>query len=739
MQIFMKKDKSEYSFIEKVARSPEGFFAAFLVITEIIFSLVKFEFNLVFLCNKVFFAIIIGFFLGNIISLIPAKIAKIISCIFSVIYAIYVLVQLIYSSVFKNFWSFSATGKIAGQALDFKSTILMSIGKEIIPFLLIIILYAFIIYCYIVWVDFSMHNWEMYLLNVAILGAGVLYFFIAISLQGEDKYSPANLIRNYSSIELSMQKLGVMETMIRDGKYLVFEKNNTLEAADTKFEMENHAGTDGEVEKISNVDRSNQEDARVDGETSGQKNSSAEKDASGQKKASANGETSGQEDASAEEDASGKNDSEDEQKLFVPQKLDIDLSKIENVTDNSSVIELNNYIQTVQPTFTNEYTGMFEGYNLIFITAEGFDGYVIDKNLTPELYKMSREGFYFTNFYTPLWYGSTLGGEYANLTGLMPKNGAYLSMQKVGDQGNAMPFCLGNELSKEGYYVAAYHNNEYDYYERDISRPYFGYENYYGIGNGLDYEEDEYGEMIWPQSDLFMEQHTFSKYCNNSPFHIYYMTVSGHLNYDLYGNAMSEKNWDKVNTLPYTDTTKAYIACQLEFEYMLEALNKDLEKRGIADKTLIVICGDHVPYNDMQILTELAGKPLDEYEKYKNTLIIYSASMEKSIRIDKPCYSPDILPTVLNLMGLEYDSRMLAGRDILSDEPGFVIMQDGSFITENFRYDAMTGRINVKGNYDVSDAELDKKMSLVSNRFRLADAICELDYYSYIEKLMKQH
>ena len=715
MQIFMKKDKSEYSFIEKAARSPEGFFAAFLAITEIIFSLVKFEFNLVFLCNKVFFAIIIGFFLGNIISLIPAKIAKIISCIFSVIYAIYVLVQLIYSSVFKNFWSFSATGKIAGQALDFKSTILMSIGKEIIPFLLIIILCAFIIYCYIVWVDFSMHNWEMYLLNVAILGAGVLYFFIAISLQGEDKYSPANLIRNYSSIELSMQKLGVMETMIRDGKYLVFEKNNTLEAADTKFEMENHAGTDGETEKISNVDRSNQEDARVDGETSGQV------------------------DASAEEDTSGKNDSEDEQKFFAPQKLDIDLSKIENVTDNSSVIELNNYIQTVQPTFTNEYTGMFEGYNLIFITAEGFDGYVIDKNLTPELYKMSREGFYFTNFYTPLWYGSTLGGEYANLTGLMPKNGAYLSMQKVGDQGNAMPFCLGNELGKEGYYVAAYHNNEYDYYERDISRPYFGYENYYGIGNGLDYEEDEYGEMIWPQSDLFMEQHTFSKYCNNSPFHIYYMTVSGHLNYDLYGNAMSEKNWDKVNTLPYTDTTKAYIACQLEFEYMLEALNKDLEKRGIADKTLIVICGDHVPYNDMQILTELAGKPLDEYEKYKNTLIIYSASMEKSIRIDKPCYSPDILPTVLNLMGLEYDSRMLAGRDILSDEPGFVIMQDGSFITENFRYDAMTGRINVKGNYDVSDAELDKKMSLVSNRFRLADAICELDYYSYIEKLMKQH
>ena len=729
MQSIRHEEKHEYGIIEKAARSPEGFFAAFLAITEVLFSFVKFGFNLKYLGNKVFFAAVVGFFLGIIASLIPVKAARVISIISSVLFAIYLLVQLIYSSVFKNFWSFSATGGFAGQAFDFRSTILANVLKEIIPFLIILILYAFIIFCYIKWIDFSMHKWEMYMVNVAVLVAGVLYFIIMLSLQGNDKNSPINLIKNYSSIELSVQKLGVVETMLRDGGYMIFERDHTLEAgADTKFDVEDLAVTEAQDEITEPGDD------KIADEYSG---AETEKNNSEINPQSKDKNTTNINEADNEDEVS--DGAKDEKEVYVPQKLDIDLNRMSSITSNSSVLEVTDYIKSVQPTFTNKYTGMFEGYNLIFITAEGFDGYVIDKTLTPELYKMSRQGFYFTNFYTPLWYGSTLGGEYANLTGMMPKSSGYLSMQKVGDQHNSMPFCLGNELKNEGYYVTAFHNNEYDYYERELSRPYIGYENYYGIGNGLECERDEYGTMLWPQSDLFMEQNTFRKYSSFSPFHVYYLTVSGHLNYNWGGNAMSEKNRDKVEHLYYSDTTKAYIACQLEFEYMVEALNKDLEKKGIADKTLIVICGDHVPYNDMQIVDELSGRTLDSFDKYRNSLIIYSASMTNSVRVDKPCYSPDILPTVLNLMGLEYDSRMMVGRDILSDDPGLVIMQDGSFITDNYRYDAMSGVISDNGRYDVSDIELDTKIALVANRFRLADAICELDYYSYIEQLKQKH
>ncbi len=712
---------------KRLIKSPEFLFAAFLAITEALFSCVKFDFNIKYMGNKVFFGIMAGFVLGVIASLLPKMVAKIVSIVFSAVFAVYLEIQLIYSSVFKNFWSFSATGALADQILGFKNTILESIKKEIIPFILIILLYAFIIFVIIKWADFEIHNWEKYLVFAFSLFAMIVYYVLVISLQGDEKHSPDDLLRNYSSIEMSVQKLGLTETMLRDGIYLVYEKNTTRDREiDTRFDLITEEVNDGEY-IVSEVDGTESFEGSGGSEDSGDSDEFYGSDG-----------TKG----SGSKNGSGRNigndeskDSSDDNKISKPQVLDINLAAIRNITSNQSVIDLTNYINTVQPTYTNEYTGMFEGYNLIFITAEGFDGYMINKELTPTLFKMSHEGFYFTNFYTPLWYGSTLGGEYANLTGLMPKSSGYLSMQKVGAQGNSLPFCLGNELQKKGYYVCAFHNNEYDYYDREISRPYLGYSNYMGIGNGLDYERDEYGTILWPQSDYYMEQNTFSKYCNHTPFHVYYMTVSGHLNYDFNGNAMSERNYDKVADLPYSSHTRAYIACQLEFERMMEKLQSDLEMKGLAENTLIVVCGDHVPYNDMEILGELSPDGNDTFDKYKNTLIIYSAGMTHSERVDKVCYSLDILPTVLNLMGLPYDSRMLVGRDIMSDEPGLVIMHDGSFITDNYRYNAMSGGISENGSYEVSDVELDTKLSVVSNRFRLADAICELDYYSYIEQL----
>ena len=526
------------------------------------------------------------------------------------------------------------------------------------------------------------------------------YYFIILSVQGDDKNSPSEILKNYSSVEMSVEKLGVTETMLRDGLYAVMHINKSAGAdTDTGFEHEAYVASTEEVTEA------------VTEEVT---------------------ETATESDASVTEE-----ETEQEVKMYSAQVLPVDLGRMSEITTNESVLQLNSYINSATPSYTNDYTGMFEGYNLILITAEGFDGYVIDRKRTPELYKMSHDGFVFKNFYTPLWYGSTLGGEYANLTGLMPKNGGYLSMQRVGQHGNSMPFTLGNELKNEGYNVFAYHNNGYTYYDRHISRPYFGYDNFVGVGNGLPYEKNQGGNMMWPQSDAFMEESTFSEYASSEPFHVYYMTVSGHLEYDFGGNAMAKKNEDKVKDLYYSQTTKAYIACQMEFELMMEELNRDLEEAGIADKTLIVICGDHIPYDNMEIPNELAGSYLDRtFECYRNSLIIYSASMEEPIKVDKVCSSLDILPTVLNLMGLPYDSRMLVGRDIMSDSLGLVIMHDGSFIADGFRYNASTGEVISRGG-KVSDSELENLKSTVSNRFRMADAICELDYYKYVEQLME--
>lgn len=691
----------------EAVRSPECFFAVFLLLIETIFHIRRFGGLSINLFNKVYFAVVIALVLGYVISLLPRKAGKIVSAVLVVILSIYFLVQLIYSSVFANYFSLSATGGVANQALDYKSTIAASVVKEIIPFLLIaVVMTAALLYIF-KWSDFEKHGFTTYIVMAGVIITVGFYYFIILSVQGDDKNSPSAILKNYSSVEMSVEKLGVTETMIRDGVYAVMHINKSDGAdTDTGFEHEAYVASTEELPTEAGTGDATEEVTEAP--------------------------------LASEADASGtEEETEQEVKMYSAQVLPVDLGRMSEITTNESVLKLNSYINSSTPTYTNDYTGMFEGYNLIFITAEGFDGYVIDKKRTPELYKMSHNGFVFKNFYTPLWYGSTLGGEYANLTGLMPKNGGYLSMQMVGQRGNTMPFTLGNELKNQGYNVYAYHNNGYTYYDRNISRPYFGYENFVGVGNGLPYEKTQGGSMMWPQSDAFMEESTFSEYASEEPFHVYYMTVSGHLEYDFGGNAMAKKNEDKVKDLYYSQTTKAYIACQLEFELMMEELNADLEKAGIADKTLIVICGDHIPYDNMEIPNELAGSYLDRtFECYRNSLIIYSASMEEPIKVDKVCSSLDILPTVLNLMGLPYDSRMLVGRDIMSDSPGLVIMHDGSFIADGFRYNASTGEVISRGG-KVSDSELENLKSTVSNRFRMADAICELDYYKYVEQLME--
>ena len=180
-----------------------------------------------------------------------------------------------------------------------------------------------------------MHKWEMYMVNVA-----VLFFIIMLSLQGNDKNSPINLIKNYSSIELSVQKLGVVETMLRDGGYMIFERDHTLEAgADTKFDVEDLAVTEAQDEITEPGDD------KIADEYSG---AETEKNNSEINPQSKDKNTTNINEADNEDEVS--DGAKDEKEVYVPQKLDIDLNRMSSITSNSSVLEVTDYIKSVQPT-----------------------------------------------------------------------------------------------------------------------------------------------------------------------------------------------------------------------------------------------------------------------------------------------------------------------------------------------------------------------------------------------------
>ena len=404
----------------------------------------------------------------------------------------------------------------------------------------------------------------------------------------------------------------------------------------------------------------------------------------------------------------------------------LDFDKLASSTDDEALKNLDEYFTNVAPTKKNLYTGMFEGYNVVEFCAESFSPYFIDPELTPTLYKMTNHGFIFNNYYGS-FQSVTTDGEYTMSMGNFPD----FSRTKVSSSfdvsaDNYLPFCLGNALGERGYAAYAYHNYLGSFYNRTITHPNMGYD-FKSVGYGLDME------IQWPSSDKEMIEKSIDDYIDSQPFVAYYMTFSGHYQYNWH-NEMSAKNRAVVESLPqyHTEAVQSFVACNLEVEYALTYLMERLEEKGIADKTLIVLTNDHYPYGlSEEEYNELKGEPVDTvFERYRNSFICYCEGM-KDITVDAYCSTQDILPTVLNLLGVPYDSRLLAGRDALSNCEHIAILADGSFITENMRYDAESNEAYASDGGDVDEGLFNHLNFVVQNRFTVSREILYSDYYAH--------
>ena len=429
-----------------------------------------------------------------------------------------------------------------------------------------------------------------------------------------------------------------------------------------------------------------------------------------------------------------------------PHVMDVDLDALSESSD-SKVAWLASYMKSVKPTKKNEYTGMLEGYNVVFLSLEAFSGYAINEKLTPTLYKLSNECFVFNNFYTPLYYGSTNAGECQNLLGLYPKQGSPMSLQESGRLGTNCYFSLGPQLGKLGYHNIGFHNG-WEMYDRSRTMKNLGYSDWHYLGNGLKAEKTSSGGYKWPQRDTFMIENTIDMYVyDDVPFNAYYMTISGHTPFSWSWVALQYK--DILSEYDWSSTTRAYVATVMEVDRALEALLKGLEEAGQLEKTLIVAVADHMPYSGVEILGELTGNNFGtsdmarncnerylDTEVYRNTLIMWAGSMEERVVVDKICTQVDILPTVLNLLGIEYDSRMLAGSDMLSNDPGLVIFYSKSWRSDNGLYNSFTQEFTQREGLHMSDEAIqvyvENMNKIVECKSSMTQMILQTDFYDLV-------
>lgn len=578
--------------------------------------------------------------------------------------------QFIYFKIFRMFYSLYSATK-AGDVFEFWQIIVMKVRNNFqtialmaIPFIVMLIIK-----------NKMVESKKIKLKDRAYLGIGMvgcqIVGMLTLVFAGKAIYSPYDLYFQHDYPVVSAEKLGLMTTLRLDAKRSLFKWSPDL------------SETSQEVTLIK--------------------------------------------DDSAEAVAMVEETSAPEEKNRAYNVLNIDFDKLIREAESEEMAKMAAYFKNAEPSAKNDYTGKYKGYNLICITAEGFSPYAIREDLTPTLYKISQEGYKFTNFYTPLWELSTSDGEYAICTGQIPKSGVW-SMSASGH--NAMPFALGNQLNKAHYKTMAFHDHDYDYYDRNISHPNLGY-TYQAKGAGLEVTD------TWPESDVEMMDQTVSRYVNDQPFHTYYMTVSGHMNYSFRENAMSAKNEALVKNLDMSDTAKAYLAAQIELDRGVESLLRQLEEAGVLDHTLIMITPDHYPYGlNNEYISELAGKTVDEdFELFHSTLLLYTPHMQPVV-VDKPCSSLDILPTLSNLMGLDFDSRLFVGRDIFSDSEPLVILYSHNFITDKGRYNALTNEFIEASGADVDEEYVRDMIDKVDAKFYYSAKLLEEDYYADIISVM---
>ena len=409
--------------------------------------------------------------------------------------------------------------------------------------------------------------------------------------------------------------------------------------------------------------------------------------------------------------------------------LEIDYKALNSLTFDKTIEAINNYCSQLTGTKKNEYTGMLSDYNLIVLCAEAFATGAIHKDLTPTLYRLANEGIVFNNYYNSLP-NNTTDGEYALCMGLFPDTSRHKhSSSFYASRNSYLPFTLGNIFqSQKGVQSYGYHNYAGTFYGREESHPNIGYKMKFA-GNGMKFSS------TWPASDYEMMLQSVDDYLTaDRQFHAYYMTFSGHLIYDLGSNEMCARNWDKVKDLPYSYATKCYLSCNIELEKAMAYLMQRLEEEGVADKTAIVLAGDHYPYGlTTEQYSQLVGYKVDKFTQYKSSLLFWVGGLEETIVVDEYCCNVDILPTILNLWGFNYDSRLLAGTDVFSDGEHMAVLIDKSVFTDKVWIDGSSGQIKYLVAKDtLPENYVENLMRQVETKFTLSKNILNTAYYNFL-------
>ena len=407
-------------------------------------------------------------------------------------------------------------------------------------------------------------------------------------------------------------------------------------------------------------------------------------------------------------------------------------NKIIDEEKNSINNNLNNYYISRNQTIENDYTGYFEGKNLIMIMLESVNEIAINKEYFPTLYKIYSEGWSWENNYSPRNTCPTGNNEFSALTSLYSINNTCVARDY---KNNTYFESMFNLFKNKGYDVSSYHDYTEQYYERSTLHKNLG-STYYGAKD-LEIETSPiYGK--WP-SDIDLIEKSYPIFSSNKKYFAFLTTVTSHAPYNR-SSEYGDKYLDKFEDLDIPTDMKRYLSKLTEVDKALEALMKKLKQNNQLNNTVIVLFGDHYPYAiDTKTIGEMLDYDVDSVDIDKTPFVIYNSKITPEVHEEYTSYI-NILPTIANLFGLDYDARLYMGEDLFNDDyQSIVIFPNGSWKNEIAYYNANNNKITYLGENKYTDDEIIKINKIVTSRLQMSTTSIKKNYFNYLKEKYEKY
>ncbi|ASI79076.1 LTA synthase family protein [Bacillus pacificus] len=405
------------------------------------------------------------------------------------------------------------------------------------------------------------------------------------------------------------------------------------------------------------------------------------------------------------------------------------------LADSSKLQETENYVKANQSEPNPNMFGVAKGKNVIVVTLESLQTFLIGatvngQEVTPFLNEFINESYYFDNFFHQTGQGKTSDSEFLIDTSLYPLNRGAVFFTHGNNDYTATP----EILRQQGYFTSIFHANNATFWNRNIMYSALGYDRYY---NELDYKITPETNLNWGLKDIeYFDQSVDILKTVDQPFYARFLTLTNHYPFTY--------DEDTQFIEPYYSGNGVFDRYIVTARYLDESIKKFIERlkaEGMYDDSIIVLYGDHYGISEKhnramaQFLEKDQITEFDTLNLQRTPLYIHIPGQTEGRTISKPTGQIDMKPTILNLLGIDTTNDIRFGHDMFSDEyAGFVVLRDGSFITDKYAYknntfyDRITGEI-----VDLPKEEAEALIKRAQNELRMSDKIIEGDLLRFSE------